>query len=113
MADDSFQISEPVGVGVSSLKGHRPIQNLDADVRKVQQALIDAGEANGGAPAGELAVTGQMDAATVKAIRRFQQRQLGFQDGVIDPGSKTEARFRVVLNGKQPDTPWPPKRATS
>lgn len=66
--------------------------NQPDDVFTVQMLLnhVDGGS---GGPTPPLQVDGQSGPKTVAAINRFQQRQLGFQDGLVEPGRAT---FRAL-----------------
>ncbi len=72
-------ISGSVGVGG---------RNLAADVKAIQAALNDIPPADGGADP-KLAVDGIAGPKTNRAIARFQQRNIGWSDGRIDPGGPT------------------------
>lgn len=100
------RISEPVGAGVSSKKGHRPIQNRDDDVRSIQTMLKNISVSEGGSPSLEVngKIAGPHD-PTVLAIRKFQQRKFGWQDGVVDPAGITEDKMQAIAGGK--DDPKP------
>jgi hypothetical protein len=85
---DVISIKEPVGFGNSSLAGHRPIRNRDGDVSVIQDMLGRIAAEDGGSPG--LKVTGKIlgpSDPTVRAIRKFQRKQFGFEDGVVDPGA--------------------------
>jgi hypothetical protein len=112
MAVQIISISEPVGFGTSSLAKHRPVRNLPDDVSIVQDALNQIDPGKGGAFP-RLTVNGKITGSedpTVKAIRNFQRHQLGFEDGVVDPGNKTENKLHEVLRalgGGATTTPGP------
>src|SRR5688500_15792178 len=97
------KISEPVGFGKSSLTGHRPIRNIEADVRAVQTMLKEVPADKGGTPS--LTVTGKISGPkdpTIAAINKFQQKNFGFHDGVVDPTSKTETSLRALVGADGP-----------
>jgi hypothetical protein len=101
------RISEPIGAGASSKKGHKPIQNLDPDVRAIQTMLRGIPADQGGTPG--LEVNGKISGPgdpTVLAIRKFQQRKFGWQDGVVDPAGVTENTLQAIAGGS--DDPKPP-----
>src|SRR5262245_17264496 len=75
--------------------------NRPADVMTVQMLLNEA-RLTVGTPSKLLAVDGVAGRQTVAAIREFQQSQLGFSDGRVDPGRKTLARLNAVLAGLVP-----------
>ena len=56
-------------------------KNDPADVRLIQQLLANHGPA--------VAVNGQADAATIKAIEDFQRANFGSADGRVDPGGRS------------------------
>jgi hypothetical protein len=64
----------------------------------------------GGSPALEVngRITGPND-PTVKAIRKFQQKKFGWQDGVVDPKSHTESSLQALAGGTDPP-PEPAKK---
>src|SRR5437870_306710 len=51
-----------------------------------------------------------MDSATPSAITRFQLRQFGWQDGVINPGNKTLNRMNELAQPGPPDPKTPVSR---
>jgi Putative peptidoglycan binding domain len=83
----------PVGRGTSSTG--RATVNEPQDVRALQELLnnVDAGS---GGPDAPLTVNGVMDDATFRAIGKFQQRQFGWQDGVVDPRQKTLRKLNEI-----------------
>lgn len=102
-------INDPVGAGTSSKRGAKPIRNSDRDVRAIQTMLKSIPADQGGTPTLEVngRITGPND-PTVKAIRKFQQKKFGWQDGVVDPKSHTETTLQAIAGGTDP----PPKPAT-
>ncbi|MFL5245053.1 MAG: hypothetical protein ACJ8FY_23370 [Gemmataceae bacterium] len=99
-------ITEPVGFGFSSLAGHRKVQNITSEVSTIQDMLGQISADDGGTPG--LSVTGKIigpNDPTILAIRRFQKKQFGFEDGVVDPGAKTERRLHEVLGSDNPPPP--------
>lgn len=103
-------ISEPVGAGTSSKRGAKPIGNSDRDVRSIQTMLKSIPADQGGTPNLEVngRITGPND-PTVKAIRKFQQKKFGWQDGVVDPKSHTETSLQALAGGTDPP-PEPAKK---
>jgi peptidoglycan hydrolase-like protein with peptidoglycan-binding domain len=81
-------------VGAASATGV-PATNARDDVFVVQGLLNNIDAAGGGASP-KLVFDGLIGPLTVAAIRRFQQTQLGFQDGRVDPGQITIARLNVL-----------------
>lgn len=109
MAIESLDLSEPVGFGNSSLRNHRPVRNLRIDVVQVQEALNQIPFDRGGASP-KLVVNGTISGPndpTVVAIRRFQQKTLGFQDGVVDPDNKTAHQLNAALGPSPKPQPQP------
>lgn len=105
------KIKEPVGAGSSSAGSHRPIKNLTDDVKVIQETLNTLKVEDGGAsPKLPLsgAISGASD-ATVTAIRAFQRLHFGWEDGVVDPGNKTESKMRELLklHGPRIEPPKP------
>ena len=91
-ASGPIAISQPVGQG-------RLARNKPDDVSTIQDALNQvtvAGKAGGAFPF--LKVDGKCGPKTNAAIVRFQQAQLGFFDGVIEPGKKTIAKLNEILS---------------
>lgn len=74
--------------------------NLPADVDRVQQLL------NQLSPPARIAVTKQIDAATLAAIHRFQASFMKFPDDRIDPGGRTLSRLNLIANGLPPKTSY-------
>jgi peptidoglycan hydrolase-like protein with peptidoglycan-binding domain len=91
----SAKVFFPVGLGPSST-GRQPVNRPD-DVKAIQQILNDLGPDNDG-PDTPLAVTGFIDGPTVDAIRNFQQKQFGWQDGVVDPRQMTLRQMNKLNN---------------
>ncbi len=94
-------ISAAVGVGGA---------NRNDDVLTVQQ-LLNAANARIGCPAKPLDEDGWIGPKTVAAIREFQQKQLGFNDGRVDPNQKTITRLNEIratgMGGAPPSPPTP------
>ncbi len=82
------QIDKSVGVDC---------ENLVADVKQVQMWLNATSDLSGG-PELPLAVDGKAGPAMIAAIKRFQQMQLGFENGCVKPAQMTELRL-LRLNG--------------
>jgi hypothetical protein len=103
-----IDIREPVGFGNSSLAGHRPIRNRAGDVSVIQDMLGRIAAEDGGSPGLKVTekILGPND-PTVVAIRKFQRKQFGFEDGVVDPGAKTEKKLQQLSGGDEP-APTPP-----
>ena len=70
--------------------------NKRADVLLVQR-LVNAVPTAKGGPMPALAVDGAIGPKTVAAISRFQKVNLGFGDGRIDPGKRTEQALLALL----------------
>jgi hypothetical protein len=94
----------PVGRGTSST-GRAPVNDPE-DVRALQ-ALLNNIDAAAGGPDTPLTVNGLMDDATFRAITKFQIKQFGWHDGVVDPRQKTLRKLNE-LNG----TPMAPLSET-
>lgn len=62
--------------------------NLPDDVFLVQMLLNQVPPAEGG-PTPQLDVDGLVGPKTIGAIKQFQRQQLGFEDGLVEPGKKT------------------------
>ena len=62
--------------------------NIASDVSALQLRLNAVPTGSGG-PNEPLVVDGIVGPKTIAAIQRFQQTQLGFQDGRVDPGGRT------------------------
>jgi hypothetical protein len=99
---DSVEISAPVGRGVS-LTGRTAVNDVE-DVQIVQELLNLVSPAAGG-PHPQLTITGKVDDATYDAIVRFQKRQFGWSDGVVDPDKVTYHRLNAIAAHA-----WPPNR---
>jgi peptidoglycan hydrolase-like protein with peptidoglycan-binding domain len=74
--------------------------NRREDVKLVQSLLNDVPIARGGLGT-KLVVDGLFGPRTGAAIRSFQQRHLGFSDGVVSPGKRTIAKL-LELTGSDP-----------
>lgn len=103
------RISEPVGWGKSSKAGHKPILNQKGDIEAIQTMLQKVPADQGGTPTLVVngTITGPND-PTVVAIRKFQQRKFGWQDGVVDPASFTENSLQAIAGGGDEPPPPPP-----
>ena len=100
------RINEPVGFGQSSLRGHKPVANKPDDVQNIQDLLAKVPEVQGGTPG--LKSTGKIlgpSDPTVTAIKKFQFKQFGWSDGVVDPKQKTEDRIHELLESPEPPDP--------
>lgn len=62
--------------------------NVVADVLAVQQLLNDV-PSNVGGPDPKLVEDGLFGLKTTAAIKKFQNNQMGFEDGVVSPGKRT------------------------
>ena len=94
-----------MGKSISASVGHQGI-NFVNDTLTVQFLLNCVSESEGG-PLEELVLDGLIGPKTIGAIIRFQQAQLGFADGRVDPehlGGKTI----VELNKFDPSPNAPP-----
>jgi len=80
----------PKRSGVTSIKDSvgRGGRNLSDDVRAIQSALNAQDVGNGG-PSVKLAVDGLVGPLTIAAIEKYQRRQLGWEDGRVDPDGPT------------------------
>jgi hypothetical protein len=112
MATEFTRINDPVGFGVSSSKTAKPIRNDLGDVSVIQDFFNQIPASEGGSKESPLTVNGKITGPndpTVQVIRRFQQTQFGFQDGVVDPRQKTENRMHEILQrllgGDDPPAP--------
>lgn len=81
-------ITAPVGVGGA---------NRLADVKTIQ-GLLNLMPTVAGGPLVQLVIDGLCGPKTNGAIRGFQQKQLGFADGRIDPGQQTLQKIIALLN---------------
>ena len=91
----SAEISASVGDGG---------KNQTSDVRIVQERLNEVPKPSGG-PTVTLDVDGVVGPKTVAAVKRFQQVQMGFSDGLIDPDGPTASRlveFKDFANQNRP-----------
>jgi peptidoglycan hydrolase-like protein with peptidoglycan-binding domain len=86
-----LDISAPVGTSTSTM---RAVNNA-ADV-KIVQGLLNAVPIDMGGPNPKLAVDGLVGPKTMAAITTFQQQQLGFNDGLVEPGKNTVRRLNEV-----------------
>lgn len=80
--------------------------NLQNDVRTIQSALNDVPPHKGG-PQAPLVVDGQCGPKTRAAITRYQQQNIGWADGRVDPGGATIRS----LNGQPQQKPGIPAHA--
>jgi hypothetical protein len=85
----AFDISAPVGVGVA---------NRSDDVQLIHDALNQIHFMWGGTQNHTLPGN-HCTNDTIKAIKRFQKRNFGWQDGVISPGKDTIQKLNQVLDG--------------
>lgn len=79
--------------------------NTPSDVRVVQTLLNSVPMTSGG-PKKPLAIDGSIGPKTISSIERFQHLQLGFKDGLIEPGKTTESRlleFKDFASQLRPD----------
>jgi hypothetical protein len=74
--------------------------NATDDVFMVQM-LLNQVSAEAGGPVATLEVDGLVGPKTISAISRFQQRHLGFQDGLVEPGRNTIKRLNDYF--REPD----------
>jgi peptidoglycan hydrolase-like protein with peptidoglycan-binding domain len=73
-------------------------RNIPDDVRTIQVLLNSVPKAKGGATP-LLDVDGIVGPKTIAAIRAFQQAQLGWADGRVDPGGPTLAKLDALQGG--------------
>src|SRR5688572_4487254 len=78
-------------------------RNNDIDVETIQKLLNNVPPPIG-PPSPLLAEDGDCGPLTIAAINRFQQKALGFQDGVIEPNRNTHRKLSD-LAGSIPDIP--------
>jgi peptidoglycan hydrolase-like protein with peptidoglycan-binding domain len=83
------EIGASVGVGGT---------NREEDVREIQ-VLLDATPAGQGGPNPVLDIDGWCGQETIAAIRAYQQKQFGWQDGRVDPGKNTIGRLNLTASG--------------
>jgi hypothetical protein len=83
-------------VSISASVGLGGVNRKD-DSKKIQIALNNVLEIFGG-PAVPLVVDGLPWDKTIKAIRKFQTRQLGWSDGRVDPTGPTLAKLNEQVN---------------
>jgi peptidoglycan hydrolase-like protein with peptidoglycan-binding domain len=69
--------------------------NFKDDVTAVQ-TLLNTAHVQVKAPKKPIAIDGLVGPETIGAIRQFQQQELGFQDGRVDPNNKTINRLNQV-----------------
>lgn len=72
--------------------------NREADVREVQ-ILLNATPTGEGGPDPVLDIDGWCGPKTIAAIRAYQQKQFGWQDGRVDPGKNTIGRLNATASG--------------
>lgn len=77
---------------ITAAVGTPPAVNRAPDVETIQVLLNQVPALNGG-PQPLLDVDGLIGPKTIGAIRKFQQTNLGFQDGRVDPNQKTLAKL--------------------
>jgi peptidoglycan hydrolase-like protein with peptidoglycan-binding domain len=70
--------------------------NAPDDVFMVQM-LLNQVPAQEGGPNPQLNVDGLVGPKTIAAIRKFQRSQLGFEDGIVEPGKKTITRLNAFF----------------
>lgn len=73
----------------------RDAQNLPDDVRRVQTLLRVAHQLARTPPA-DIDVDGHVGPRTREAISRFQQANLGFADGIVEPSGPTLSRLNAI-----------------
>ena len=78
-------------LSITASVGMGAVNNAD-DVSTVQE-LLNVVPPDQGGPVPPLAVDGLIGPNTIKAINKFQIKQLGFQDGRVDPGKDTIKRL--------------------
>ncbi len=71
--------------------------NGKADARKIQKLL------NQVFPSTPLPVDGNVDATTIRRIKRFQKRFMTKPDGRVDPGGRTLKKLNAAAPGMQKD----------
>ena len=79
---------------ITAAVGTPPAPNRFQDVETIQTLLNQVPPADGG-PVPLLDVDGICGPLTIGAIRKFQRRQLGFEDGRVDTELPLEARHLV------------------
>src|SRR6266545_182883 len=77
---------------ITAAVGTPPALNHFSDVETVQSLLNQVPDTEGG-PSPLLDVDGMIGPLTIAAIRRFQQRQFGWNDGRVDTNKVTIARL--------------------
>lgn len=87
-------LSRPVGL----VGGPVGPGNVRSDVEAVQ-SLLNLAHEKTGRPKSPIAVDGKVGNQTLAAIRDFQDAQLGFHDGTIQPGKRTIARLNQIAAG--------------
>src|SRR5580700_9983851 len=87
---EDLYISASVGVGG---------RNLERDIIRVQNAVNRIPDSLGGAEM-TLNESGQVDAATIAAIKKFQHFHFGSEDGRVDAGGRTQAKLSSLLPAK-------------
>jgi hypothetical protein len=89
--------STPIRLHISAPVGKKVKTNAD-DVAKIQKGLNDIKAVWGTAEA-PLTVDGKMSDDLDKAIRRFQKRNFGWEDGLVEPHKNTIKQMEQILNG--------------
>lgn len=108
-SDELITIDQPVGEGFKA-------KNLDKDVRTIQESLnkitaIDEDRARRGikrtfgGPVPLLDVDGKCGPKTKAAIQKFQTKQFGSFDRLIEPGKRTITRLNQILFSNAPVDP--------
>jgi hypothetical protein len=91
-------------------------RNLPNDVRTIQSALNGVCPADGG-PVLKLSVDGIVGPLTIAAIEKYQNRQLGWADGRVDPDGPTIHALNGQSSGQAPPAKGgaktPPPKATA
>jgi hypothetical protein len=94
------QVPQPVGdsdaITISGSVGAGGFNRRD-DASVIQQALNQVEPSQGG-PDPKLKVDGWPWSKTIAAIRKFQQANLGWADGRVDPGGPTLAKLNTLVS---------------
>ena len=89
---------------INAAVGTSPAPNNFEDVETIQSLLNQVPDGEGG-PSPLLDVDGICGPLTIAAIRRFQQRQLNFNDGRVDVNQQTFAKLITFDNDPNDGNP--------